>query len=74
MTQSIEAWLDGRDIRRCKNEARAVAKYDRQYAAAERMIGELVSGKLYVFPAGGKYREGSRAELIDFLIRNKYVR
>lgn len=41
--------------------------------AADTMIGELSSGKLYVYPVGGKYREGTRAELIAFLIRNRYA-
>lgn len=74
MAQSLEAWLDGRGCRRCKNEARNLAKFERQHEAADKMIGELSSGKLYIFPVGGKYKEGSRSELIDFLIRNKYVR
>ncbi len=38
------------------------------------MIGELASGKCYVYPVSGKYREGTRIALTDFLIRNKYVR
>jgi hypothetical protein len=27
----------------------------------------------YVFPVGGKYREGNRAELISYLIRNRHA-
>ena len=27
----------------------------------------------YVSPQGGKYREGSRLELVAFLVRNNYV-
>jgi hypothetical protein len=71
--QSFEAFLEGRDNRRAKNEARAYDRLDRQMDAAEAMIGQLSSGKLYVFPVGGKYREGTRQDLISFLIRNRYV-
>jgi hypothetical protein len=71
--QSYEAFLDGRQGRRMKNEERAVIHMDKQLDAADRMIGTLSSGKSYVYPVGGKYREGSRGDLIDFLIRNKYV-
>jgi len=37
------------------------------------MVGELSSGKCYVFPVGGKYREGNRADLISYLVRNNYA-
>jgi len=40
------------------------------------MIGELCrEGKpiFYVWPIGGRYREGTQGELADFLIRNRYV-
>jgi hypothetical protein len=42
-------------------------------AKAGQMVGELSSGKCYVFPVGGTYREGPRHELIAFLIRNHYA-
>jgi hypothetical protein len=74
--QSYEAFLDGRQSRRMKNEDAAIARGDRQYDAAINMIGELCrDGKTvyYVSPAGGRYREGTRVELVDFLIRNKWV-
>lgn len=74
--QSYEAFLDGRQSRRMKNEDIAIARGDRQYDAAIQMIGELCrDGKTvyYVFPVGGRYREGTRADLVNFLIRNKYV-
>ena len=29
--------------------------------------------ELYVYPVGGRYREGTRSELIEFLIRNCYA-
>jgi hypothetical protein len=71
--QSFEAFLEGRDNRRAKADDRAFVRMNRQFDAAEAMIGQLSNGKLYVYPVGGKYREGTRAELTSFLIRNRYV-
>jgi hypothetical protein len=71
-----DRFFDGREKRRAKQEERFQTKLDRQMTAAEAMIGELCKeGKqvFYIYPVGGKYREGPRHELIDFLIRNKYV-
>jgi hypothetical protein len=51
---------------------RAAALFDRAWDH----VGELNrDGRpvFYIFPVGGKYREGSRAELADFLVRNGYV-
>jgi hypothetical protein len=59
--------------RRLASEDRYLARLTKREELADRMIGELVSGKLYVFPVGGKYREGTRAELIAFLLRNRYA-
>lgn len=65
--------LDAREGRRIAREdrvhARAVARED----AADRMVGELSSGKCYIWPVGGRYREGTRLELVQFLVRNNYV-
>jgi hypothetical protein len=65
--------LDARHNRRMAAEDRFLARIEKREAAAEQMIGELNSGKLYVYPVGGKYREGTRSELIAFLIRNNYA-
>jgi hypothetical protein len=68
--------LDARYSRRMAAEDRALGRLEKREAAAEKMIGELVrDGKevCYVYPPGGKYREGSRADLIAFLIRNNYA-
>lgn len=67
-------------------ERRRVAREDRDYAAYQRaakredkaaeQIGELVrDGKTihYVYPQGGRYREGRPGDLIQFLIRNNYA-
>lgn len=65
-----------KNARRIRNEDRAWDRYCAKADKAESMIGELVrDGKTisYVFPAGGKYREGSKIDLTDFLIRNGYV-
>lgn len=69
----FEKNLEAKQARRMKAEDRFLARIEKREAAAEAMIGELNSGKLYVYPVGGKYREGTRPELIDFLMRNNYV-
>jgi hypothetical protein len=69
----------GREIRRGKAEARAVDKLDAQLDAADALIGKLVrEGRtvLYInlLPLHrGKTLEGSRQELISYLIRNRYI-
>lgn len=70
---NIERQLDANQSRRMASESRYIDRMEKREAAAEQMIGELNSGKLYVFPVGGKYREGTRGDLIRFLIRNNYV-
>lgn len=72
----FEAFLETRQLRRMRHEAKMEAIIDQREADAEQMIGELCrEGKqiLYVWPQGGKYREGTRRELINFLIRNRYA-
>lgn len=66
-------FLDAIQGRRLASESRYIERLERREAAADRMVGELISGKLYVYPVGGKYREGTRSELIAFLIRNNYA-
>lgn len=70
---SIEQQLNARESRRLAAEDRYLERIERREAAAEKMIGELSSGKLYVWPAGGRYREGTRSELISYLVRNRHV-
>lgn len=73
---TFEEQLD-RDVTR--RNARDADRFDRWCLAAERaepLIGELVrDGRsvFYTYPPGGKYREGSKAELIDWLVRYRYV-
>jgi hypothetical protein len=70
---SIDRQLEARQSRRMAAQDRYLTRIEKRETAAAQMIGELSSGKCYVFPVGGKYREGNRADLIDFLIRNKYA-
>lgn len=72
LDQRLESRDAARQRRECKAHERLVAREDK----ADRMVGELVrDGRVvcYVYPAGGKYREGTRVELVQFLVRNNYV-
>lgn len=70
---NIEQQLQATQSRRMAAQDRFLARLEKREAVAEQMIGELSSGKCYVWPQGGKYREGNRADLIAFLVRNNYV-
>jgi hypothetical protein len=70
---NTEERMEARFASICKADDKAYAKLCKRMDAAEHMIGELNSGKTYIWPAGGKYREGPRHELVDFLLRNNYV-
>jgi hypothetical protein len=75
-TKNPNAREDRIDRLRMVTENRYCARFERLFDKADAMIGELCrDGRtvFYVFPVGGKYREGDRAGLINFLIRNKYV-
>lgn len=73
VTDRTEKMLDARERRRLASEGRFLAREEAREAAAERMIGMLADGRLYIWPIGGRYREGTRADLIAFLKRNRYV-
>lgn len=76
---NIHQQLEANQNRRMASERRFLAGLDALNARedeAESMLGNLVrDGKVvyYVFPVGGRYREGSRLDLIAFLVRNNYV-
>ncbi|MFH0134868.1 hypothetical protein ACGLHS_31965 [Variovorax sp. VaC1] len=76
MTLDIHRQLAGNQARRMAAEDRYLERMERRELAAERQIGELVrEGRqlLYIWPQGGKYREGTRIDLVAFLIRNHYA-
>ena len=70
---NIDQQLNATQSRRMAAQDRYLSRIDRREAAAASMIGELSSGKCYVWPVGGKYQEGNRADLISFLVRNNYA-
>lgn len=66
--------LDARVDARQRRDERAYHRAAAREEAAERQVGELCrDGRqvFYVMPAGGRYREGSRLELVAYLIRNR---
>jgi hypothetical protein len=68
--------LEANHNRRMAAESRFIDRLEKREAKAEKMIGTLIrNGKevFYVWPEGGKYREGTEGELTAFLIRNKYA-
>ena len=74
---TITAALDRREARRIKAEAAQVERLDRLDAKAAPHIGELCrEGRTvhYVWPVGGKYREGTPGELALYLSRIGVIR
>lgn len=72
----IHQQLAANHNRRLANEARFIERIEKRELSATAMIGELCRqgvSVFYVSPQGGKYREGTRVELISFLIRNNYA-
>jgi hypothetical protein len=68
--------LEARQNRRMAAEDRFLARMEKREAKAEKMIGELCREGVtvyYVCPVGGRYSEGTRGELVSFLIRNNYA-
>lgn len=73
---------ENRDRRRGREEDAAIARLDRQMEAADALIGQLCrEGKMVLYiniknargiPTG-KIKTGSRYDLIDYMIRNRYV-
>lgn len=76
--QTIEQQLDAREARRFAAEHRAMCRAEKLEAKAAPMVGELCrEGRTvyYCWPAGGRYFESaSHSEVVDYLIRNKWVR
>lgn len=81
--KTIDELLDGRQLRRMKQEDRFLAKQERVEREADALIGELCRDGRTVYYVNlktrdgaftGKTREsGSHSALVDYLIRNHYV-
>lgn len=81
-TQSIEARLEGLQIRRMKQEDRFYDKLVALTEKAEALIGQLCREGKTIFYINlqdrngnltGRTKEGSSIELTEYLIRNHYV-
>jgi hypothetical protein len=74
--KSFEAIIETRVDTRANRDYAAYLARARRESAADGQIGALIrNGEtvLYVWTTGGRYREGSRLELIDYLMRNNYA-
>lgn len=72
----IHQQLEASHARRMSAEARFLDRIEKREQAAARMIGDLCrDGRTihYVWPRGGRYREGAFADLTGFLLRNNYA-
>lgn len=72
----IERTLDARQNRRIATENRALARTWQREEEADALIRETThDGRrvYYIMLKTGKTKEGYRAELIRYLLRNKYV-
>lgn len=73
---SDDELMDRRVAARMERDWKAYERRQRREEAAHRLVGELCrDGKRvhYVWPPGGRYREGLYGDLINFLIRNNYA-
>jgi len=73
----IDRELNTRMARRLRAEDKALARQEKLAERAKPFIGELCrNGETvyYVFPAGGKYREGGYFELVAYLSRVGIIR
>lgn len=74
----IHQQLEATQSRRMAAEHRFLCRLEKLEAKAEPMIGELCRDGVTIFycwPAGGRYFEShSHAKVVDYLIRNKWVR
>lgn len=75
----VADWIDPEDVALCARTRRDERAYEARGARedrAEALIGELMrDGRTvhYVYPAGGTYREGSRVDLLAYLLRRGYA-
>lgn len=83
MTRTDEAILETRQLRRMRNDAKAETRMDKQWAAAEALIGELQGEAGFRYYINLRTRDGrytgkikesrSFGELVAYLIRNNYL-
>ena len=74
--KTFEAIIETRTDTRANRDYAAYLIRAKREEAAEELIGSLIrNGEtvLYVWPAGGRYREGARFDLTDYLIRNNHA-
>lgn len=73
---NFEEWLERLRPARERRDEKAFERRCKREDDADRMIGELCrEGRkvFYAFPQGGRYREGTKQDLREFLIRNNYA-
>lgn len=74
MRTNYEARCNRIDRLRMVSQDRHLCRLERLEQKAAPMVGELSSGKYYAYPVGGRYFESnSHTEVVDYLIRNKWV-
>jgi len=74
--QNIEQFLESRVSRRLKAEEKVLTRLEKRGLRAEKLIGSIVRDGQevsYIYPQGGKYKEGRHFDLVAFLVRNNYV-
>jgi hypothetical protein len=70
---TLEQQLNANQNRRMASQDKFLTRINFREEKAEQMLGQLNNGKFYFYPVGGKYREGTRSELVAFIIRNQYA-
>lgn len=73
---TIDQQIDANYSRRERGYDRYLDRIEQRELRAAEQIGELCrDGRTvyYVWPSGGKYREGNWIDLVAFLIRNNYA-
>lgn len=74
MGRTIEQQLDTRELRRLRTEHKFLVRIEKREEEAAKLIGELCrEGTPVFYTTCGRYREGSRVDLIAYLIRNDYA-
>ena len=70
----IDNQLTAKQRARIARENNFLQRITNREAHAESQIGQLITGRYYIWPQGGRYREShDKLELVSFLIRNRYA-